>query len=38
MLNKGIKYALLVDNGFKISKLVNLNNKDLNNLLEETLA
>ena len=37
MLNKGIKYALLVDNGFKISKLVSLNNKDLNNLLEETL-
>ena len=37
MLNKGIKYSLLVENGFKISKLVNLKNKDLNNLLEKTL-
>ena len=37
MLNKGIKYSLLVENGFKISKLVSLNNKDLNNLLEKTL-
>lgn len=37
MLNKGIKFALLVENGHKISKLVNYNNEHLNNLIENTL-
>ena len=37
MLNKGIKFAILVDNGHKISKLVNFNNDHLNDLIEETL-
>ena len=37
MLIKGIKYATLVKNGHKISKLVQHNNDYINNLIEETL-
>ena len=37
MLNKGIKYAILVENGHKISKLVTYNDEDLNNLIEKEL-
>ncbi len=37
MLNKGIKYAALVENGHKISKLVTYNDEDLNNLIEKEL-
>tara|TARA_B100001250_G_scaffold70418_1_gene56791 strand:+ start:1986 stop:2861 length:876 start_codon:yes stop_codon:yes gene_type:complete len=37
MLNKGIKFAILVENGHKISKLVNYNDEHLNNLIKDTL-
>ena len=37
MLSKGIKYSILVEKGYKISKLIKLQEKDLNALIEETL-
>ena len=37
MLNKGIKYSILVENGHKISKLVNYEDEHLNELIEKTL-
>jgi len=37
MLVKGIKYSILVKNGYKISKLVNHNEKYISQLIEETL-
>lgn len=37
MLVKGIKYSILVKNGYKISKLVNHNEKHISQLIEETL-
>ena len=37
MLNKGIKYSILVENGHKISKLVNYKDEYLNELIEKTL-
>ena len=38
MLTKGIKYSLLVQNGFKISKIINLNEIELNELISELLS
>ena len=38
MLTQGIKYAILTRNGYKISKLINLNDDDLNKLLETALS
>ena len=38
MLTQGIKYAILSRNGYKISKLINLNENDLNKLLETALT
>ncbi len=38
MLTQGIKYAILSRNGYKISKLINLNENDLNKLLETSLT
>ena len=38
MLNKGIKYAILVENGHKISKLVSYDDEHLNSLIQNTLA
>jgi len=38
MLNKGIKYAILVENGYKISQLINYTEQDLNTLIESTLV
>ena len=37
MLNLGIKYAILVENGYKISKLVNYEKRDLDSLIEKVL-
>ena len=37
MLNKGIKYGILVDNGYKISKLVSFADHELNHLIQKTL-
>ncbi len=37
MLNKGIKYSILVDNGYKISKLVSFEDHELNQLIQKTL-
>ena len=37
MLTKGIKYSILISNGYKISKIVKFNNKQLNNLIENSL-
>ncbi len=37
MLTKSIKYAILVDAGYKISKLVTYNLQEINNLVKETL-
>ncbi len=37
MLNLGIKYAILVENGYKISKLVNYEKRNLDSLIEKTL-
>ena len=37
MLTKGIKYSILVENGYKISKLVQYQDKYLNELLANTL-
>jgi DNA-binding transcriptional MerR regulator len=37
MLIKGIKYSILVQNGYKISKLIKEQEKDINKLLEELL-
>ncbi len=38
MLTKGIKYSLLVQNGLKISKIINLNDIELNELISELLS
>lgn len=38
MLNKGIKYSILVENGHKISKLVNYEDEYINELIEKTLT
>jgi methanogenic corrinoid protein MtbC1 len=38
MLNKGIKYSILVENGHKISKLVKYKDVLLNELIEEVLV
>ena len=38
MLNKGIKYAILVENGHKISKLVSYDDEHLNSLIQDTLT
>ncbi|MAZ01363.1 MAG: hypothetical protein CMP58_04140 [Flavobacteriales bacterium] len=37
MLSKGIKYSILVEQGYKISKLIKIQEEDLNKLIEETL-
>lgn len=37
MLTKGIKYSVLVENGYKISKLVKCKDEEINNLIEEIL-
>ena len=37
MLTKGIKYAILVNAGHKISKLIKFDNNEVNNLLNKTL-
>ncbi len=37
MLTKGIKYAILVNAGHKISKLITYNNIEINNLIKNTL-
>ena len=37
MLTKGIKYAILVNDGYKISKLIKCEDHQINNLIEEKL-
>ena len=37
MVTKGIKYAILTENGHKISKLISLNDQEINSIIEETL-
>ena len=37
MLNKGIKYSILVKSGYKISNLVRNSEEELNTLIEKTL-
>ncbi len=37
MLNKGIKYAILVQSGYKISKLIKYTDENINNLIEKAL-
>tara|TARA_B100000902_G_scaffold67967_1_gene74105 strand:- start:14920 stop:15795 length:876 start_codon:yes stop_codon:yes gene_type:complete len=37
MLTKGIKFSILVKNGYKISKLTKFKDQDINNLIENTL-
>lgn len=37
MLNKGIKYSILVENGYKISKLINYTEENLNELIEKNI-
>ncbi len=37
MLVKGIKFSILVENGYKISKLIKLNEKELNESIESIL-
>ena len=37
MVTKGIKFSLLVDNGYKISKVINLSDKELSLAVEKTL-
>ena len=35
MVTKGIKYAILTENGHKISKLISLNDQEINSIIEE---
>ena len=37
IVTKGIKYSILTENGHKISKLISLNDQEINSIIEETL-